>query len=35
MMFRSVKKESIGAANQVNQVGGDKQLFTWLKEYAG
>lgn len=31
----AVKKESIGAANQVNQVGGDKQLFTWLKEYAG
>lgn len=33
--IESVKKESIGAANQVNQVGGDKQLFTWLKEYAG
>ena len=33
--IEAVKKESIGAANQVNQVGGDKQLFTWLKEYAG
>ena len=33
--IESVKKESIGTANQVNQVGGDKQLFTWLKEYAG
>lgn len=33
--IESVKKENIGAANQVNQVGGDKQLFTWLKEYAG
>lgn len=34
----TVKKdaqESIEAANQTNQVGGDKQLFTWLKEYAG
>ena len=34
----SVKKDaqkSIEAANQANQVGGDKQLFTWLKEYAG
>lgn len=34
----TVKKdaqESIEAVNQVNQVGGDKQLFTWLKEYAG
>lgn len=34
----TVKKdaqESIEAANQVNQVGGDKQLYTWLKEYAG
>lgn len=28
-------QKSIEAANQVNQVGGDKQLFTWLKEYAG
>ncbi|MEE6647760.1 phage tail protein [Limosilactobacillus pontis] len=33
--IEAVKKESIGAANQVNQVGGDKKLFTWLKEYAG
>ena len=33
--IEAVKKESIGVANQVNQVGGDKQLFTWLKEYAG
>lgn len=33
--IESVKKENIGAANQVNQVGGDKQLFTWLKGYAG
>lgn len=33
--IEAVKKESIGAANQVNQVGGDKQLLTWLKEYAG
>lgn len=33
--IEAVKKESIGAANQVNQVGGDKQLFTWLKEYVG
>lgn len=33
--IEAVKKESTGAANQVNQVGGDKQLFTWLKEYAG
>ncbi len=33
--IEAIKKESIGAANQVNQVGGDKQLFTWLKEYAG
>ena len=33
--IEAVKKESIGTANQVNQVGGDKQLFTWLKEYAG
>ena len=33
--IEAVKKESIGAANQVNQVGGDKQLFTWLKEYTG
>lgn len=33
--IEAVKKESIGAANQVNQVGGNKQLFTWLKEYAG
>ena len=34
----TVKKDaqkSIEAANQANQVGGDKQLFTWLKEYAG
>ena len=34
----AVKKntqKSIEAANQANQVGGDKQLFTWLKEYAG
>lgn len=31
----AVKKESIEAANQDNQFGGDKQLFTWLKEYAG
>lgn len=33
--IEAVKKESIGASNQVNQVGGDKQLFTWLKEYVG
>ena len=33
--IEAVKKESIGTANQVNQVGGDKQLLTWLKEYAG
>lgn len=33
--IEAVEKESIGAANQVNQVGGDKQLLTWLKEYAG
>lgn len=34
----AVKKnaqKSIEAANQANRVGGDKQLFTWLKEYAG
>lgn len=34
----AVKKntqKSIEAANQANQSGGDKQLFTWLKEYAG
>ena len=29
------KKENAGAVNQANQSGGDKQLFTWLKEYAG
>lgn len=33
--IEAVKKESIEAANQVNQVGRDKQLFTWLKEYVG
>lgn len=33
--IEAVKKESTGAASQVNQIGGDKQLFTWLKEYAG
>ena len=33
--IEAVKKENAGVANQVNQVGGDKQLFTWLKEYAG
>ncbi len=34
----AVKKsaqKSIEAANQASQAGGDKQLFTWLKEYAG
>ena len=36
--IEAVKKntqKSIEAANQANQSGGDKQLFTWLKEYAG
>lgn len=36
--IEAVKKntqKSIEAANQANQIGGDKQLFTWLKEYAG
>lgn len=33
--IEAVKKENAGVANQVNQVGGDKQIFTWLKEYVG
>lgn len=36
--IEAVKKntqKSIEAANQANQSGEDKQLFTWLKEYAG
>lgn len=36
--INAVKKnsqQSVGAADQVSQVGGDKRLFTWLKEYAG
>lgn len=36
--IEAVKKntqKSIEAANQANQSGGDKQLFTWLKEYVG
>lgn len=33
--IEAVKKESIEASSQANQIGGDKKLFTWLKEYAG
>lgn len=36
--INAVKKnsqQSVGAADQGSQVGGDKQLFTWLKGYAG
>lgn len=36
--INAVKKSSqqgVGAVDQVSQVGGDKQLFTWLKGYAG
>lgn len=34
----TVKKDAqknIEASSQANQIGGDKKLFTWLKEYAG
>lgn len=32
---RQDAQKSIEASSQANQIGGDKKLFTWLKEYAG
>lgn len=32
---RQDTQKSIEASSQANQIGGDKKLFTWLKEYAG
>ena len=32
---RQDAQKSIEASSQANQIGGDKKLFTWLKEYVG